>query len=245
MLEGDRLKELIDRIITPLEAAFGDKIPDGLETEITNALMSLLSSLFSSVGGAVTSIVAFLPKLFFFLVITLISLIYFALDLEVINKKIKGLLPPGLSERIVRIREKFLSVGIKYVYSYITIMAITFSVVLLGFLILRVRHGALLALIIAFFDIFPVIGVGTVLIPWAVVELIIGNTGRGVGLIVLFVINELIRQFSEPKILGKNLNIHPIITLILIYASVSLFGIVGLLLIPIFTVIINSYETEA
>lgn len=241
MLESGGVERLIERIIAPIEAVLGDKMPDELESEIINAIKGLFSSVLSSLGGAVTSVVAFIPKMFLFLVITLISMVYFSLDLELVNKKIKSLLPSSLSEKLVKLREKFLSVGVKYVYSYLLIMTITFSVVFLGFLILKIRHGALLALIIAFCDIFPVIGVGTVLIPWAVIELIIGNTGRGAGLIILFVINELIRQFSEPKILGKNLNMHPIITLILIYALVSFFGVAGLMLIPIFTVIINSY----
>ena len=81
-------------------------------------------------------------------------------------------------------------------------------------------------------------------IPWAIIELILGNTGRGIGLIVLFVINELIRQFSEPKILGKSLNIHPIITLILIYASIALFGLKGLILIPILVALIGATDLK-
>lgn len=239
-LEGDKVSIIINKILEPIEAAFGDMMPDELESEITNALMTMLSTIFSSLGSALTSLVSFLPKMFLFLVITLISLIYFALDLEKINEKVKALLPEALSKKIVNVREKFLSVGVKYIYSYLIIMTITFSVVLSGFLILKIRHGVLLALTIAFFDIFPVIGVGTVLIPWAVIELIIGNTAKGIGLIILFVVNELIRQFSEPKILGKNLNMHPVITLFLIYASISIFGVAGILLIPIFVVIINA-----
>ncbi len=244
VLEGDSVGLLISKILNPIEAVLGDMMPDELQSEITDALLQLMSSLLSSFGGALRSVVSFLPKMFLFLVITLISLVYFALDLELINEKIKSILPEKVGKYIVKIREKFLSIGVKYVYSYLLIMGITFVVVLLGFLLLRVKHPALLAAVIAFFDIFPVIGVGTVLIPWAVIEIIIGNTARGIGLAVLFIVNELIRQFSEPKILGKNLNMHPIITLVLIYASVSIFGVSGLLLIPVFTVVIKVLEGD-
>ena len=70
------------------------------------------------------------------------------------------------------------------------------------------------------------------LVPWSVFEFARGNAFMGVGLIVLFVVNEVIRQFSEPKIVGKNLNIHPLLTLVLLYFGYSLFGISGLILIP-------------
>lgn len=244
ILEGDSVNILINKILAPIEATLGDMMPDELQSQITDGFLQLLSSLLSSLGGILSSLASFLPKVFLFLVITLISLIYFALDLEPINEKIQSLLPEKVGKYIVDIRERFLSIGVKYVYSYLIIMGITFSIVVVGFLILGVRHAALLAMIIAFFDIFPVIGVGTVLIPWAVIELIIGNTGRGVGLIVLFVVNEIIRQFAEPKIVGKNLNLHPVITLILIYASISIFGVSGILLIPVFTVIINVLQGD-
>jgi predicted PurR-regulated permease PerM len=107
-----------------------------------------------------------------------------------------------------------------------------------------VGHPILIALLIAFFDHFPIIGVGTVIIPWAIVELILGNTARGIGLLILFVVNELIRQFAEPRIVGKSLNIHPLFTLVLIYTSISLFGFFGLILIPLFVALFSSAERK-
>jgi sporulation integral membrane protein YtvI len=185
-----------------------------------------------------------LPKLFLFLVVTLISLVYFSLDLEDLNAKIKSVLPEKWGKALTSARERILSVGVRYVFSYLSIMGITFSVMLVGFFILKVAHPFLLALLIAFFDLFPIIGVGTVVIPWAIIELILGNTGRGIGLLVLFVVNELIRQFAEPKILGKSLDIHPIITLVLIYAAIALFGLKGLLLIPILVALIGAVDMK-
>jgi sporulation integral membrane protein YtvI len=240
LLEGDNIRNLIEQVIVPIEATFGSIIPTELTEGVVDSLKSLFSTVVSSIGSFVAGIATILPKVFLFLVITVISLVYFSLDLEGINQKIGNYLPPKARKSLSDIRGKFLDVGIKYVYSYLTIMGITFAVVLSGFLLLSVKRSVLLAILIASLDLLPVIGVGTVLIPWGVIELILGNTGRGIGFIVLFAVNEIIRQYAEPKIVGKNLNMHPVVTLILIYASFSLFGFKGILLIPILTVIANA-----
>ena len=120
------------------------------------------------------------------------------------------------------------------------IMIMTFFIMLVGFLILDVKNPAILALLISLLDALPLLGVGTVLIPLSVYQLLLGNLYLGIGLAVLFVINELVRQFAEPKVLGKNLGIHPIISLVLLYAGYYFFGFMGLLIIPIATVIINA-----
>ena len=231
LLEGDRL----------VESIFGDSLPPDLADRITEALRGIIADLSSSLASGIGSVVGFLPKALLFLVVTLISLCYFALDLEGINGRVKSILPPQWGSLISSVRERLISVGVRYVFSYFLVMLITFSVMLLGFFILRVGHPFLIALLIAFFDLLPIIGVGTVVIPWAIVELILGNTFRGIGLLVLFVVNELIRQFSEPRIVGKNLNVHPLFTLVLIYTSIAIFGFKGIFLVPIFVAIASLF----
>ena len=241
LLEGDRLVSFIDGLFSPVESIFGDSLPPELADRITEALRGIIADLSSSLASGIGSVVGFLPKALLFLVVTLISLCYFALDLEGINGRVKSILPPQWGSLISSARERLLSVGVRYVFSYFLVMLITFSVMLLGFFILRVGHPFLIALLIAFFDLLPIIGVGTVVIPWAIVELILGNTFRGIGLLVLFVVNELIRQFSEPRIVGKNLNVHPLFTLVLIYTSIAIFGFKGIFLVPIFVAIASLF----
>ncbi len=240
LLEGDNIRSFIESVLDPIEATFGSIIPPELTEGVVDSLKSLFSTVVSSIGSFVTGLATLLPKVFLFLVITVISLVYFAIDFEGINEKVGNMIPENARKRLVVVRKKFLDMGIKYAYSYLTVMSITFSVVLIGFVFLSVERPILLAILIAFFDLLPVIGVGTVLVPWGIIELILGNTGRGIGFIALFVINEIIRQFAEPRIVGKNLNLHPLITLVLIYASFSIFGFKGILLIPILTVIFNT-----
>ncbi len=241
---GEGLYDILIQITNPSLTIFGDAIPPELSERISEAVRSLLSSALSSLASAVTSWVSVLPRAFIFLLVTLIALVYFNLDLERINAAVRAVLPQKVGIWLSKIRHQIFEVGLKYVKSYLLIMLITFVVMLFGFFILRVPRAPLIAVIVAVLDVLPIIGVGTVLVPWSVFEIATGNAAMGVGLIVLFLANEVIRQFAEPKIVGKNLNVHPLLTLVLLYFGYSLFGISGLVLIPIIIAVLGLVKKD-
>ncbi len=234
--EGEALRELIDRITSG--GIFGG-IFDTLGDTLGEIFYDLILSLATSLGGVITGAAAAVPRILLTLVITVISTVYFSYDLERVNSFVTGILPPRVLSWFVSFKRGFFSVGLKYIRSYLFLMLITYAVILVGLVLLGRPYALLLALVIAVLDLLPVIGVGTVLVPWSVYELVLGDTGVGVGLLVLFAAHTFIRQLAEPKIVGKTLGVHPIITLLLLYVGYSLFGFVGLLLVPIVTVLIE------
>ena len=237
--EGDRLYGFFDALGSKSLPFFGNIFPEELSERLTEAFGSLVESLLKSLGEAVTSWVTLIPGALFFLLVTLISLVYFCLDLERINATVKAILPKKTGEALSSLRRAAFSVTAKYIRSYLFILLITFAVMLIGFIIIGIESAPLLALVVALLDILPVIGVGTVLLPWSIFELATGSLGKGVGLIILFLVNTMVRQFSEPRIVGKSLDLHPVLTLVLIYSGCALFGFVGILLVPILSVIIG------
>ena len=222
----------------PLAERLG--IPSELYARFEDAVAGMLSSALSLVAGAVSSLAMFVPRALFFILITVIALIYFALDLERINSFVKSLLPRGATEKLSVMRSRFFGVFKKYVLSYLTLMLITFALMLAGFLLIEVKHAFLLAAVVALLDVLPVLGVGTVLVPWSVFCFATGDAKLGIGLAVLFVVNTVLRQVIEPKIVGKSLDMHPILTLFLLYAGYLLFGIAGVLLVPVAALIIGT-----
>ena len=122
--------------------------------------------------------------------------------------------------------------------SYFLILGITFSELLIGLAILRVNRFVLIAFLIAVLDIFPVLGTGAVLVPWAIIAFIQGRIGFGIGLLVLYALITVIRQIIEPKIVGKHVGMHPIITLACMFIGTSLFGGYGLFGLPILVAIV-------
>jgi len=236
--EGNKLYDLLLSVTSPELSIFGDSIPDELRERISSTVSQMVSSALSSLGAAVTSWVGVVPNILFFLLVTVISLVYISLDLDRVNTFLASLIPEKVLTRIEDIRDGAFTAVKKYLRSYIMIVGITFAIMLIGFVVLGIRNAPIVAVIVSLLDILPVIGVGTVLVPWGIFELATGNHFLGIGLLILFVVNTVVRQFSEPKIVGKSLNLHPVATLIMLYAGYALFGLAGLLLVPLISVVV-------
>ena len=247
--EGERLKSFISRIFE--SGGIIENFLPGLEVKLSDMIFELAKNLISGAFSIVSSIAEGIPGAFLFAVVTVISCIYFALDLEGVNATVLRVLPPSAGAWLRRFKRGFLRALLKFARCYALLFLSTFVLVFLGFIILGVPYAFLLSAVIAFFDLLPIIGTGTFLIPFSAVDFIIGNTGRAVGTLLLFVIQTVVRQFLEPRILGKNLGVHPIVTLILIFVGYSLFGFFGILTVPVATAVIevlfkekNSAEVE-
>ena len=231
LASDERVIDILAKITNPIGALFGDSEASNALTEhIGSAIEEGISGLVARLVSLLSDIAASIPGVLFFILITVIASIYFALDIDRINAWIKGILPKNC-----------VSVGVKYVRSYLIIMGITFVVILAGLLILRAENAILLSVIIAILDLLPIIGVGTVLVPWSIAQLLLGNTGMGIGLIILLVVHEFVRQVAEPKIIGKNLGVHPIVSLLLLYVGYSVLGLVGILFVPLLAVVLNIF----
>ena len=122
---------------------------------------------------------------------------------------------------------------IKCILSYGLIMCITFTEITIGLLLMKIPNAVLIAACIAVFDILPVLGTGGIMIPWAIISLIIGDYFIGFGLLVLYLVITVIRNIIEPKIVGHQVGLHPVITLASMLAGLNLFGIIGLFGFPI------------
>lgn len=232
--EGEEFKGFIESFFS--EGGILERIFAQFGTSFTDVVYNAVSSLLSSLFRILSSLVSSVPKVFLFVLVTLISTLYFAIDLEGINEAVINILPKAWAEALRSFKDGFLTASLKYARSYLLIFLLTFSLMIVGLVILRIPYALLLALIISFLDLLPIIGVGTFLIPFGVFELMMGNTYQGAGLLALFVIQAVLREFAEPKILGKSLGVHPIITLVILYVGYSFFGITGILLVPVFTV---------
>ena len=238
--EENPLFRLLEEILASDRPILSNILPEELAALLGNSLSELISSALTSVGALATRLAADLPTAFLFLLVTLISIIYLSLDYEKIRDFLLKTLPTRIADKLSNVRHGIVRVMGKYLRSYALILLITYGTLLLGLVVLRVEHSPIIALLIAFLDILPVIGVGTVLLPWSVVSFALGDRFLGIGLILLFVVNAVLRQFIEPKIVGKNLNLHPIVSLGAIYVGYALFGFVGLFILPMAAVAISA-----
>ena len=133
-----------------------------------------------------------------------------------------------------------------YFLAQFRIMFVVAVVLAVGFLILGVRYGILLAVLIAILDFLPLFGTGTALFPWAVVKLLSGEAAFAVGLILLYVLTQVVRQIIQPKIVGDSMGLPPLLTLVFLYVGFKIRGISGMILaVPVGLVGVKLYEYGA
>ena len=216
---------------------------------ITEVIKNLITSLSSYLATSLTAVVTKLPDISLFFVVFVIASFYFAIDFPNITESLKNYIPKRFKKISVGITEKTKGILTSYIKAYGILLLVTFALLFVGFLILQINYATTLAIIISLLDMLPVIGTGTVLIPWAIISMIMGGMPRGIGLLILYGVITVIREAIEPKIIGKSIGMHPLLTLISMYAGYKLFGLWGILLLPPITnltkVLFNNYTPKS
>lgn len=199
-----------------------------LETFITDGLPGI-SDVVTMLMGLFTGVLDF--TLVF--IITVVACYYLTVDRAKISGVLYELLPDSISRHLRTARlEVFGAIG-KYLKAYGLIILITFTELLAAFTVLRVDYALILAAAVSLIDILPVLGTGTVLIPWALFCLFVTrNMYLGVGLIIAYAVITVIRQVIEPRIVGSYIGLHPLATMVAMFGGLRFFGVVGMLLVP-------------
>ncbi len=208
-------------------------IVNEVSMHLNTALSGLVSSLSSKVVGELGSMAAGIPTSLVNLIITIVASFFFVVDYYKVTGFIAKLLPPRGKELLFEVKSSVVTVLFQFGRAYALLMGLTFVELFVGLLLLRVPYAFLLALLIAVVDILPVLGTGTIVIPWGIITLILGNFPLGIGLLILYAIITVVRQSLEPRVVGHQIGLHPLITLISMFVGVSLFGFLGLFGLPI------------
>lgn len=236
---GEKIASLFPNIGNGNISETAEQINSFIESLIGDAL----SAAGSAIPGILSAILKALPDLLLGLIVTVIAAFYFTLDGNRIKSGIRTLLPSSASAMLAHIKKEAAVAAIGYLRSYSLILLITFAEIFFGLSVLGVEYSFLIAAVSAIIDILPVLGVGMVLLPWALYCLITKDIFLGIGLIILYVIIVVVRQFIEPKIIGENLGLHPLLTLAAFYLGYRLFGFAGIILAPIGLVLWKTLKT--
>ena len=219
---------------------FGAEVIDRLNDAVGIFISETVGGLLEAAGDTVTEVIRRLPGALLFVAVTVIASVYFALDLSRINRALLSLLPRTAREYVLRLKREAFGTALDYLRAYLSVTFLVFSMLLVGFLILRVEYSFILALVFALLDLLPVLGVGLFLLPWSLGCFFFGNWQMGVGLLLLFLVVVTVRQIAEPKILGSRLGLHPLLILGSMYVGLGLFGGVGVILGPLVALAVKS-----
>lgn len=227
--------ENIKTFLKNLEKYYYNLDPDILKT-ISNNLLTMLSKLSNYTVVITTklvqitiSLLSYIPYIFMLIFFTLISTYFFTKDLSSAKNKLFSIIPNDKSDKISNIFNESKKLLVNYALSYLIIILITFVETLIGFLILRVNYAIILSIIAAIFDILPILGIGSVYIPLALVNLFIKKDYfTAIGVLIWYLVVTIIRQILEPKIVSSSLGMHPISILAAIFIGLKAAGITGM-----------------
>ncbi len=189
----------------------------------------------------VTDLIKNLPNLLISCIVTVVATCYISKDYDRLKKFTKGFISDNLYKKSVEIKNIFSECFLKLLIGYFWLFVITFSELFLGLMLLGVKHFLTIALLTAILDALPVIGTGAVLLPWSIVMFLQSNYKLGIGLIVIYVLISVVKNFLEPKIIGKQIGINPLFTLLFIFLGLRLGGIFGMLVLPIILTVLFTY----
>ena len=242
--EAVEFAEVIGNKLTELIPSGSGDAADKINALTENIIDNLLSELGSTVPGTLSAILRALPEILLGVIVAVIVAFYFTLDGDRIRSGVRALLPSSVNRILTRIKKEAAVAAIGYLRSYSLILLITFAEIFFGLSVLGVEYSFLIAAISAAVDILPVFGVGIILLPWAAYCLITRELFLGIGLIILYVIILVVRQFIEPKIVGENLGLHPLLTLASFYLGYRIFSFVGILLAPIILILWRAFRSH-
>jgi sporulation integral membrane protein YtvI len=152
--------------------------------------------------------------------------------------KLRAMLPGPWMQKVLPVLRNIKNAVLGWLVAQMKLAALTFLVCLWGLLILGVPYGAVWAAVIAVVDAVPMLGSGLVLVPWSVVSFLQGEPVRAVGLLGTYAAAAVLRSILEPKFLGKQLGLDPLVTLLALYAGFRLWGIGGMILAPLLTAVV-------
>ena len=220
-----------------------------VSAQIENSLQQAVQSIGQMVSGLsvtllqmVSEFITGVPSVLIRVVLTVITSFYICSDYDRILAALWRLLPDRWQNLCRDIKQYGLNMIRVYIRSYSLLFLLTFTELTIGFLIFQIPHSLLVAVLIAIFDILPVLGTGGVLIPWAVILAVIGIFPLAAGILILYVIITVVRNSVEPRIVGKQIGLHPLLTLIAMFTGVSLAGLPGLILLPMAVMIFVNME---
>lgn len=226
------LAQEIRSILGPIDSGLAEMI-----VELGRSLIQSLGQLIKDFSALAVKWVAngaiSIPNAIIQIVITVVSSFYIAIDYRKVLDFFVALLPKGKRGVLIEALQYMRSAVVVYVKSYAIIFFMTFAELAIGLALLKIRYAVPVALGIAVFDLMPVLGTGGILLPWIVFSAILGDFGRAIGIAVLYIVITAVRNTVEPRLVGEQIGLHPLATLVAMILGLKLIGLLGMFLFPV------------
>lgn len=230
---------MVNDLMLKAQSLYQNLPPDSIQT-LENWLMGLASTLTKMVGTLSNTVIAFassIPGMFIFFIVFLVAVYMMNFSLNTMKKTVLSLFEEKSQPQVNDLLNNLKKSIFGFLRSQFILSALTYIISLIGLLVLDVKYPLAIALLIIIVDIMPILGTGSVLIPWGCYLLLTGDVFTGVGLIVLFLVITVFRRIVEPKILGDSVGIGSLSALVSLYVGFKLVGVIGVFIGPLVVII--------
>jgi sporulation integral membrane protein YtvI len=211
---------------------------------IGDSLFSVITTASTTVVGSITGFAGRVPSILINFLFTIVSSFFFTIDYHRIANFVLKQFPKEKREMVLQLKDNVIGTLGKFIKAYATLILITFTELAIGLTIIRIPNPLLIAGVVAVVDILPILGTGAVLLPWTIIAFIFEKNTMAIGILILYIVVTIVRQTLEPKVVGQQIGLHPVVTLLCIFAGAQLLGVVGLLLFPITATILKKMNDE-
>ncbi len=265
----NNIEGTVMNLVSKLPDFLADSLSDSLQTifsQLRGALAGQSSELTNSIGGSlgsafnvswitaplsgVISTAKQIPSILIAVVITIVASCFMTADFDGVTNFIKYQFPEHKRDDLTRAKALLKSSLSKMGKAYLLIMLVTFCEMALGLTVLKLAgiyessYIAIIAIVTAIVDIIPVLGTGTILIPWTLYSLVTGNIAMTIGLGVIYAVITVIRQIVEPKLVAGQLGLSPVVTISAMYLGLKIFGVLGIIIAPISVIMLKLLNDE-
>lgn len=231
--------EYVDDLMSETKTVF-QHLPEDTVVQIESWLLGLTDALASAVMNLSKTAISFIsgiPGMFIFFIVFLVAVYMFSYSLPTMKASFLSLFEQKSQAKVDEVLDSLKKSIFGFLRSQIILSALTYIISLAGLLVLDVKYPLAIALLIVIVDILPILGTGSVLVPWGTVLIALGDVYTGIGLYILFLFITVFRRIIEPKILGDSVGIGALPALISLYVGLKLVGVVGVFLGPLVVII--------
>ena len=245
--KADELIETMKGLVTSQSDEIAEKLPE--LPKISSMLGKVDFSAITDLTSGVINTAKQIPTVFLATIVSIFACCFMAADYDSLVGFVKRQFA-GKSDNFGKAKKIITTSFKNLIKAYILIILVTFTEMFLGLSVLKlfgIYKGSwvfFIAIITAIVDIFPVLGTGTILLPWSLYSFISGDIPMGIGVLVLYIFITVMRQFIEPKLVAGQLGLPPFVTIMGMYIGLKIFGIIGMFMVPLTIILIKLLNDE-
>jgi sporulation integral membrane protein YtvI len=225
----------------------GQLIYEGLPPEVIANVHSVIFTAIDTVNGLLKQTLSILlglasalPKLLILLVVVLVSIFLMSFHLPKLKKQFLSFFGPSAQQKMTMVLDDLNAAVIGFVRAQVILSFFTYIITFMGLILLDIKYALSIALVIVVVDILPVLGTGAVIVPWVSYLFYQGSNETAIGLVILYLVIVVFRRIAEPKVLGDNIGISALATIMSMYLGFEIFGAIGIFAGPVIVIVFQA-----